>query len=263
MGNTQEDEKLWENLKQALQNFLRTESFNKIKQANIWLAEQLQSATLENICIGKRPKFQNFHITGEIGGDVGYRPTETTLRSFYQSFSGYHWLMINENESDLNCCLDGTASYVKKILGVKLEGISSIKDKDKVALTLGANDAAYHQCGANTYIDNERLISCTASGVGDIKEIPIRPIYVITPDKKKIFIGTFFEETKTVEIKIYDTYDQHNRRINNIRQELDYVCKLFKKTSKKSSKKVAKICIPMIVIAMLGIIGYFIYLLVT
>ena len=64
------EEKLLKNFKNALQNFLRTESFDKIKQANIWLAEQLQNATLENICLGERPKFQRFYFTGSVSGIV-------------------------------------------------------------------------------------------------------------------------------------------------------------------------------------------------
>lgn len=261
MANTQEDEKLWKNVKQALQNFLHTESFNKIQKANKWLAEQLQNATQKNIYIGERPKFQRFDFTGKVSGEIGSCKTGKPFRVFYQPFSDYCWLMVNEDESNFNCCLNNNARYVKKILGAnEFEGIYSIKEEKEVALSAATHDAICEQLGGslNLYIDNVKVQTYSKSEVGKEKEIPIRPVYVITPGGSKIFIGTFFEENNKIEITIYDAYSKYDKRTNSIRWQLDYVNKLFK----KNSKKVAKIfCISIVVLAVLGVISYLIYLL--
>ena len=75
------------------------------------------------------------------------------------------------------------------------------------------------------------------NSIDDTKEIPIRPIYVMTSGKGRILIGTYFEDTNKIEIKIYDINNFYNSKIRSL---LDAECKLVNKPAKDASKKSSK-----------------------
>ena len=240
-----------------------------IKALSPHIVNKVKNISYEELILGEKPCFHNYLIRVSVNAGVWCdferwnmreNDYETSKEHVYnlvrQPFSGFGWLMKNEEESNIDICNSNRAvvdQYFDN--NDRYERYYAYSDKSSLANEIGfktANDFVF----LSTVQNSKRAYLRKASTLVDLKDcilnnekqpiyIPILPIYIMGFGGQKILVGSY-------------NINKNEVVIDYLKKEIsDYEKKIKKQKEKKF--RIIKITVTSVVIVLIAFALFMIY----